>query len=45
MKLCGKDTISSGRMVRSLVQPFSMRLLVGEIVWCFVNLFDEIGDF
>ena len=44
MKLCGKDTISSGRVVRSLVQPFSMRLLVGEIVWCFVDLFDEIGD-
>ena len=45
MKLCGNDTISNGRLERSLVRPVAMGLLVGEIVWCFVDLFDEIGDF
>ena len=45
MKSCGKDTISSGRLVRSLVRPVTMRGWVGEVVWCFVDLFDEIGDF
>ena len=43
--MCGNYAILGGKSGRSLVRPVAMELLVGEIVWCFVDLFDEIGDF
>ena len=41
----GDYVILGGRLVRSLVRSVAMGLLAGEIVWYFVDLFDEIGDF
>ena len=43
--MCGNYAILGGKSGRSLVRPVAMGLLVGEIVRCFVDLFDEIGDF
>ena len=45
MKVRGDYLILGGRLMRSLERSVVRRLFAGEIVWCFVDLFDEIGHF